>query len=1022
MLTQLLIVAVYAGLMIGSASAQTHVVDDDGMAVVGDCDATAATFFTIQSAVAAAGPGEEIVVCPATYVENVSVSKDLSLRSTDGRAVTTIEGISGVGSPGTVVVTNNTTAVQIGAAGQGFTIIGIDNGNPAVENAALYFQGSHSGAQVLDNEIVADGDHGLLTEFGATIDNFLIDGNTFSGQTFLGATPGGCGFGSQFSTPNVPRQLVTIGGGSGGGNTSNITFTSNQVIGTAGGPSTVGSCTTFGQGNTLVTIDTNGGTINGNTFDGTTARFATSLRARGPNTSIGGNMFDSNGLMPPFTGHAFVQNTGELVSQVAANNTFDKGVYIDGPVGTIGFLIEPFVEGAPSGSTVNVLSGMYVETGQIHVTSDINLVGADRTMTTISPGFDTGSSGDSRGFFLVDSGVTFNISDVTIDGTGQKVWQAIRHKGQGTVTNVDFREIKFPTYHGTGMAVFGNGNVDVTNCTFGEIGRIGVQYFGPGVTGSIFSGNTYTGKGDGDFLDYAVEVGAGAVAAINDNMISGNRGVASSDGSTSAGILVTTFFGAGTSADIVGNTISESTSGIAVGFGEDDGSTVTIENNELLSNEDGIRVASAASLTATGNFIHDNASDGISLAEDTDGPVVSAVLNYNCFENNGDFGVKNLTGSLVDAENNWWGDASGPSGEGPGTGDAVSTDVVFSPWLTGIDYSGATTFAIGGSIVLEATLMNTNSGAPAPEGATVEFFFNGLSVGTDLTDANGVATLDLNTVPPVGIHSVRTVAAGCVEAEAMIVVFDPDGGFVTGGGWIDSPSGAYAVDPALTGKANFGFVAKYKKGKSTPDGNTEFQFKAGDLKFSSTTYDWLIVNQNDANAQFKGTGTINGDPAPSGSDFRFMVWAGDGDPDADDTFRIKIWWDDGGSAVLVYDNGTSQPITRGNITIHDGKGPKKEDAEAPATADIPQEFALDQNYPNPFNPATTIAYALPEAARVRVTVYNVLGQAVSHLVDRRQEAGTYEVRFDASSLGSGTYLYVIEAGDFKQAKTMILMK
>ena len=74
-----------------------------------------------------------------------------------------------------------------------------------------------------------------------------------------------------------------------------------------------------------------------------------------------------------------------------------------------------------------------------------------------------------------------------------------------------------------------------------------------------------------------------------------------------------------------------------------------------------------------------------------------------------------------------------------------------------------------------------------------------------------------------------------------VVVYDPEGGFVTGGGWVDSPQGAYVPDPSLTGKATFGFVSKYKKGASVPTGQTEFQFKAGDLNFHSTSYDWPLV-------------------------------------------------------------------------------------------------------------------------------------------------------------------------------------
>lgn len=141
----------------------------------------------------------------------------------------------------------------------------------------------------------------------------------------------------------------------------------------------------------------------------------------------------------------------------------------------------------------------------------------------------------------------------------------------------------------------------------------------------------------------------------------------------------------------------------------------------------------------------------------------------------------------------------------------------------------------------------------------------------------------------------------------FVVVYDPDAGFVTGGGWIDSPEGAYTPDPSLTGKASFGFVSKYKKGASVPTGNTEFQFRAGDLNFHSSEYDWLVVTGSDT-AMFKGSGTING-----GGDYSFMIWAGDGDPD---TFRIKVWTEDGGAEDVIYDNGTDQTVSGGNIVVH----------------------------------------------------------------------------------------------------------
>lgn len=148
-------------------------------------------------------------------------------------------------------------------------------------------------------------------------------------------------------------------------------------------------------------------------------------------------------------------------------------------------------------------------------------------------------------------------------------------------------------------------------------------------------------------------------------------------------------------------------------------------------------------------------------------------------------------------------------------------------------------------------------------------------------------------------------------ASIMIVVFDPSAGFVTGGGWINSAPGAYKLGPSLGGKANFGFVSKYKKGATIPEGNTEFQFHAGGMNFHSTDYEWLVVNQAGTNAQFKGTGTING----QGS-YTFMLWATD-NGNAGDTFRIKITDNNNGNSA-VYDNGIEQVIANGSIVIHTG--------------------------------------------------------------------------------------------------------
>jgi hypothetical protein len=133
---------------------------------------------------------------------------------------------------------------------------------------------------------------------------------------------------------------------------------------------------------------------------------------------------------------------------------------------------------------------------------------------------------------------------------------------------------------------------------------------------------------------------------------------------------------------------------------------------------------------------------------------------------------------------------------------------------------------------------------------------------------------------------------------------------------VDNSTSTFDFETGFSGRASFAFSSRYQKGASVPSGNTQFTFQAGDLSLHSTAYDWLVVNQGGSNAQFKGTGTINQLPSPTGDDFKFMVWAGDGTPD---TFRIKVFYEDGGIEHVIYDNGFDQAIEGGQIVVHKGK-------------------------------------------------------------------------------------------------------
>jgi len=111
--------------------------------------------------------------------------------------------------------------------------------------------------------------------------------------------------------------------------------------------------------------------------------------------------------------------------------------------------------------------------------------------------------------------------------------------------------------------------------------------------------------------------------------------------------------------------------------------------------------------------------------------------------------------------------------------------------------------------------------------------------------------------------------------------------------------------------------------------------------------------------------------------------------------------------------------TTGHVTLH---GPV-----AVETSLMPEEYSLSNNYPNPFNPTTRIDYSIKDPGGVQLTIYNITGQVVRTLVDEIQSAGTYSVHWDGRddagfSVPSGTYIYTLEANDFKQTRKMTFMK
>jgi hypothetical protein len=133
------------------------------------------------------------------------------------------------------------------------------------------------------------------------------------------------------------------------------------------------------------------------------------------------------------------------------------------------------------------------------------------------------------------------------------------------------------------------------------------------------------------------------------------------------------------------------------------------------------------------------------------------------------------------------------------------------------------------------------------------------------------------------------------------------------------------------------------------------------------------------------------------------------DMQTDSTF-IAAGWDFGTVWEIV---GNNYPTFREIMTSIDN------DEMSNAA---PTEYVLNQNYPNPFNPTTQIGFSLPVNAHVKLTVYNILGQKVVELLNKKMTAGHHEIKFNAANLASGVYIYRISTDHFVSVKKMMLIK
>jgi hypothetical protein len=408
-----------------------------------------------------------------------------------------------------------------------------------------------------------------------------------------------------------------------------------------------------------------------------------------------------------FTGYMNKTLGDALMFGAGLNSKFaNMSSVVADPTGTTkyvgpGMSIQTAIDAASAGDVIDLAAGNILSPTQIHFDKNLTLQGKGKGVTFVQSNVNTASSGhsnDASAWIRTDPLTTVDISDLTLDATGYYTYTAVRFKSSGSVSNVAINEIKHASQY-IGIAVqVQDGNVDITNCDFTQIGRIGVHYRAGVIPGAVISGtfdsNTYTGKGAGDYLDYALDISGATTVTVSNSTITNNLGVASTDGSTSGGVMATTYFPYGlnlpNSVLVTDCELTNNTTGIVVGYDASDVSSVAAHNNN----------------------IYDNTS----------------------------FGISSLV-TTVDATNNWWGDASGPqnpTSNPGGTGNAVNDNVIFDPWIgkaetqtasgavpltinfptSGVDIT-FNTLPVGGGTVTVQRYNEVPSGYPAPPaGAT----------------------------------------------------------------------------------------------------------------------------------------------------------------------------------------------------------------------------------------------------------------------------------------------------------------
>ena len=299
---------------------------------------------------------------------------------------------------------------------------------------------------------------------------------------------------------------------------------------------------------------------------------------------------------------------------------------------------------------------------------------------------------------------------------------------------------------------------------------------------------------------------------------------------------------------------------------------------------------------------------------------------------------------------------------------------------------------------------------------------NGIVTGSYKFTTSGVYKLRMNVTDQNGITHYTTTAG---DLEAIIVIYDPNGGHTYGGGYFNSPAGALQSDPTATGKASYGFAMNYFKNSTNPKGETQFEFKVGSFEFNALNFDYLVISN--AMAQFKGTGKIVG--GQSGVGFTMTVTDGQLDGSGVDKIRMKIYNKNNGS--IIYDNqpGASdaalptQAVGTNSIVVISGTN------SSLTQSNTTQKTEMEANSAEVSNGLDVIAFPNPSASNFTINVKannksdKITMQVIDmngRIIETRNVNANSPVRF-GDRYNPGTYFVrVLQGKEHKEIKLIKL--